>query len=161
MAYLIDSVSPFAHPSSSMSVSRLARRVHCRWVQSPNLWTMVCILVFLLSASLLQAQVTPSTQQYEARVSRLEDRVSELQRSPAYHGVDVGGVSFLFGAFCALWAQNTRRSAWLWFFLGFFFSVITVIVLLVKNSNDRIRREREELHRRLHPPGSPPVFPGL
>ena len=43
----------------------------------------------------------------------------------------------LFGAFCALWAQNTGRNAWLWFFLGLFFSVITVIVLLAKNANDR------------------------
>ena len=48
---------------------------------------------------------------------------------------DSGGVLFLFGAFCALWAQNTRRNPWLWFFMGLFFNVITVIVLLVKNAD--------------------------
>ena len=53
---------------------------------------------------------------------------------------DAGGISFLFGAFCALWAQNTRRDPWLWFFLGLFFSVITVIALLVKNADDRFER---------------------
>ena len=52
---------------------------------------------------------------------------------------DTALVLFLFGVFCALWAQNTGRSAWLWFFLGLFGSVITVIVLLYKNSNDRFR----------------------
>lgn len=42
-------------------------------------------------------------------------------------------VLFLFGAFCALWAQNTGRNAWYWFFGGVFFNVITVFILLIKN----------------------------
>jgi hypothetical protein len=71
----------------------------------------------------------------ESRVSRLEQKVS----SPA----ESGAVLFLFGAFCALWAQNTGRSPWGWFFLGVFFSVITVAVLLHKNSVDRMDREPE------------------
>ncbi len=50
-----------------------------------------------------------------------------------------GAIAFLFGAFCALWAQNTGRNPWLWFFLGLFFSVITAIVLLAKNARDRKR----------------------
>jgi hypothetical protein len=48
----------------------------------------------------------------------------------------LGLVLFLFGAFCAVWAQNTGRNAWLWFFLGVIFSVLTVIILLINNSND-------------------------
>ena len=48
-----------------------------------------------------------------------------------------GGLSFfLFGIFCAYWAQQTNRNAWLWFFMGLFFAPITGIVLLVKNSKD-------------------------
>ena len=47
---------------------------------------------------------------------------------------------FMFGAFCALWAQNSGRNAWLWFFLGAFFNLITVLVLLAKNSGDRNER---------------------
>jgi hypothetical protein len=48
----------------------------------------------------------------------------------------VAYVNFLFGIFCAYWAQTTDRSAWLWFFMGIFFGPITGIVLASKNSND-------------------------
>ena len=54
------------------------------------------------------------------------ERVEELAK-------DGAPLLFLFGIFCALWAQNTGRNAWLWFFLGAFFHVITVLVLLAKN----------------------------
>ena len=50
---------------------------------------------------------------------------------------------FLSGIFCALWAQNTGRNAWLWFFLGVIFNFATLIVLLYKNSK-RIRLDGEE-----------------
>lgn len=78
----------------------------------------------------------------ESRVSglehdaSLESRVSRLENNLSSHA-DKGAVILLFGAFCALWAQNTRRNAWLWFFLGALFNVITVLVLLHKNSRDR------------------------
>ncbi len=48
-----------------------------------------------------------------------------------------GMVFYLFGIFCAYWAQTTNRSPWLWFFCGWLFAPITGIVLLIKNSNDR------------------------
>ena len=54
---------------------------------------------------------------------------------PGY--ASVGLVFFLFGIFCAYWAQTTNRSAWLWFFAGWFFAPITGLVLLYKNSQDR------------------------
>ncbi len=69
--------------------------------------------------------------QLKTKVRQLELNIKKLDST--------GLVLFLFGVFCALWAQNTGRSAWLWFFLGLFGSLITVIVLLVKNSNDRFR----------------------
>lgn len=47
---------------------------------------------------------------------------------------------FACGALCALWAQNTGRSAWLWFLLGCGFNVFTLVVLLTKNANDRFER---------------------
>ena len=49
----------------------------------------------------------------------------------------IGYVNFLFGIFCAYWAQVTRRNAWLWFFLGLFFAPVTGIVLASKNASDR------------------------
>ena len=53
------------------------------------------------------------------------------------HFASSGMVLFLFAIFCAYWAQSTNRSAWLWFFVGFFFAPITGIVLLYKNANDK------------------------
>ncbi len=48
-----------------------------------------------------------------------------------------GLVFYLFGLFCAYWAQTTGRGAWRWFFLGWFFAPITGIVLVSKNAADR------------------------
>jgi hypothetical protein len=70
-----------------------------------------------------------------AQQESLESRVSKVERQ--VNDRSAGIALFLFGAFCALWAQNTGRSAWLWFFLGLLFSIFAVIVLLAKNSSDR------------------------
>jgi Na+/melibiose symporter-like transporter len=99
-------------------------------------------LIATLAAAL--APVPASAQdKTEERVKALENRVSLLQ-SAVENKAGIGGIVFLYGIFCALWAQNTGRSAWLWFFMGLLFSVITVIVLLVKNSDDRKRLHRRE-----------------
>jgi hypothetical protein len=78
-------------------------------------------------------------QQQSQRVDQLETRVSSLEQKVLSLG-DEALVLTLFGAFCALWAQNTGRNSLLWFFLGMFFSVIAVLVLLSKNSDDIDRR---------------------
>ena len=75
----------------------------------------------------------------EQKIASLQDDVRRLNSSTSA-GAAGGMVSFLFGAFCALWAQNSKRSAWLWFFLGLFFSILAVIALLIKNSGDRRSR---------------------
>lgn len=90
---------------------------------------VVVVLLFGCLLAVLPAHAQEDSDQLEVRVSRLESSL----RNEAKSGV----AFFLFGAFCALWAQNTGRSAWAWFFLGLFFNVITVIVLLYKNSSDR------------------------
>lgn len=46
---------------------------------------------------------------------------------------EVGLVFFLFAIFCAYWAQENSRNAWLWFFCGFLFAPITGLFLLTKN----------------------------
>lgn len=83
---------------------------------------------------------------YENKIDELQDRIdnleyrlqnSENEMNKVRNQAGIGIISFLFGAFCALWAQNTGRSAWLWFFAGLFFNVLAVIVLLVKNSEDK------------------------
>ena len=80
---------------------------------------------------------TASAQQPgQGQLQRLEERVTSLEAG-LNDVASGGGMVFLFGAFCALWAQGSGRSAWLWFFLGVFFNVITVVVLLAKSSGDR------------------------
>jgi cell division protein FtsW (lipid II flippase) len=95
--------------------------------------------LYLLLMFAVLCSGTAFAQSEPQRVSQLEHRVSTLEQKIRQVG-DQGLVLFLFGAFCALWAQNSGRSGWLWFFLGLFFSVITVLVLLAKNSEDNDRR---------------------
>jgi hypothetical protein len=52
-------------------------------------------------------------------------------------------VHFLFGIFCAYWAQTTDRNPWLWFFLGFFFAPITGLILLNENSKKTSKKEEK------------------
>ena len=80
------------------------------------------------------AQQPSSTElQLQQKVQVLDWRVTQLDKR-IQDAAESGLVLFLCGVFCALWAQNTGRSAWLWFFLGIFFHVITLIILLIKNS---------------------------
>ena len=85
------------------------------------------------------ASVTAIAQPNAQQISSIEHRVGKLE-GKARQASAAGAGAFLFGAFCALWAQNTGRSAWLWFFLGLLFSVIAVLVLLFKNSEDIDKR---------------------
>jgi len=102
--------------------------------------TLLIVFALALGGSVYAQTGTQSTDKLEPqRVDRLETRVSSLEQKIRKAG-DQGLAVFLFGAVCALWAQNTGRNAWLWFFLGMFFSVITVLVLLYKNSGDIDRR---------------------
>jgi UDP-N-acetylmuramyl pentapeptide phosphotransferase/UDP-N-acetylglucosamine-1-phosphate transferase len=91
----------------------------------------VILSMLLLTASLMSPVRVLAQSDLEQRVSRLENRVSSQE--------GVGVAVFVCAAFSALWAQNTDRNPWLWFFLGVFFSVITVLVLLWKNADDRKR----------------------
>lgn len=60
------------------------------------------------------------------------DHERKLNMNDSY--ASIGMVFFLFGIFCASWAQSTGRNAWAWFFLGWFFAPITGLVLLYLNS---------------------------
>ena len=84
------------------------------------------ILIGLLAPVEVRAQLT------ERRVERLETRLENLERRVRSYA----GAVFVSGIVAALWAQNTRRNAWLWFFTGAIFAPITLLVLLYKNSRD-------------------------
>lgn len=117
--------------------------------------TLIHGLILAIAVVSWPLQASAQQKTADERVSALEYRIAQLESSGkqtsgqvAYLQTSInqaggeGGLLFLFGVFCALWAQNTGRSAWLWFFLGLFFNVITVIALLSKNSSDRARRAK-------------------
>lgn len=84
----------------------------------------IAIAVIVLLPIAADAQPTS----LETRVSKLEGRLNDTTS---------GALVFLFGAFCALWAQNTNRNPWAWFFIGALFNVIAVLIVLGRNANDR------------------------
>jgi hypothetical protein len=90
----------------------------------------------------------------EANQRKLDARVEKLEGQARIMTFSVNGVEYQFslpyevgiglmiGFISALWAQNNRRNAWLWFFLGVFFAPVALIVILV--TNGRLRREQRE-----------------
>ena len=103
-------------------------------------WFVLFVLLFV------QQNVTAQTET-ETRLAQLEKDVKSLKSSvkSLFSSVDdlvkPGFIMYFFGIFCALWAQNTGRNPWAWFFLGLFFSIITVLVLLSINSADLKKRQ--------------------
>ena len=94
---------------------------------------IILVAIMLLTGS-ARAQ-PPSRSQFADLESRVSTIVSAIENLAI-----AGLVIFLVGAFCALWAQNPGRNAWLWFFIGVFFNFVTVLVLLSKNSSSRRTR---------------------
>lgn len=84
----------------------------------------------------------------EKEARELESRIDKVEGNERLFSGSINGykyslsfpssisIGLLIGCFCALWAQNTKRNAWLWFFMGGCFAPITLIVLLAKNSED-------------------------
>lgn len=108
-------------------------------------------LIRFMFTMLLFAGVLHAETNSEIAVRRLEDRIKAIEERDTFLTAHLGNrpfkiststpslLAFFVGCFCALWAQNNNRSAWLWFFMGLIFAPITVIVMLVKNGT--IRRE--------------------
>lgn len=61
-------------------------------------------------------------------VGELRDQGAEAATMP------VAFFLFFTGVFCALWAQSTGRSGLVWFFLGAFFHLFTLLAVLVLNA---------------------------
>ena len=107
------------------------------------------LLLLLMPVAMGVGEVPPGQQEpaesisVEAQIEALQNEVRDLDRrvdrlsSDLDDAADLGLVLFLFGAFCALWAKNTGRGPWLWFFMGVFFNFVTVLVLLSKNADDQ------------------------
>ena len=100
---------------------------------------LVCVSVATTTTA---AQEWDSTSELRERIDALEQQIDRLRSRTGTHGYGCG-LAILFGAFCALWAQNTGRNPWSWFFLGAIFSCLTVIVLLVMNADDLAAKAKE------------------
>jgi hypothetical protein len=101
------------------------------------------ILILNIFITILFSSPAFSQQIQQERITKLESKVSTLEYD-IKSASDTGLVLLLFGAFCALWAQNTNRNPWLWFFLGLFFSAFTIAALLFKNSADKLIKKIDE-----------------
>ena len=66
-------------------------------------WTVLSCL--LATAASAQPAGGPSVQQLDNRVDQLERQVNKL-RNDVRDNVSTGGLSVLFGAFCALWRKK-------------------------------------------------------
>lgn len=111
-----------------------------------SLWLFLFLALLCSPCSPVRGQSTDESARWarlEAGVHRLDLEVEEQRE----HGAASFLVFFLFGAFCALWAQNTGRNAWVWFFLGLFFNFLTVLFLLRKNAVGLRRPFHLEEHR--------------
>ncbi len=101
--------------------------------RSTRLLTFLLVLIAsapaVPSASIYAQTSTPDL---ERRVAEMERQIDDVQSEAAGAGL----VLLTIGCVCALWAQNSRRSPWLWFFLGMFGNVIALAVMLYKNSRD-------------------------
>ncbi len=107
----------------------------------PRHWFFLVLVVLAPAPAQADERGDRRMEELENRITTIENRVAHLPTTIVSRGSD-GAVLFLYGCFCALWAHNTNRNPWAWFFLGLFFSVITAIVLLALNSDDRKRRGR-------------------
>jgi len=96
----------------------------------------ICILGTASAGPILaQDQQSDRIDSIETQVESLEGQIRRMA-SRVDERASQGGLLFLVGVFCALWAQNSGRNAWLWFFLGLFFNFFTLLVLLSKNAGD-------------------------
>jgi hypothetical protein len=86
------------------------------------------LLLGIFAVTLCALPLAAASRTVEERLERVERSVSHTDAM-----ISVGIVS---AAICALWAQNSGRNPWLWFFAGLIFSGIALLVLLYKNAND-------------------------
>ncbi|MEO5945583.1 MAG: hypothetical protein ABIP79_02115 [Chitinophagaceae bacterium] len=104
--------------------------------------SIISILLLVSQVCYSQVSIEDLNKKIEAQNNRINYLSNQFNNDTnkltnvANNYAPIGIVLFLFGGFCALWAQNTQRNAWLWFFFGLILNVIAVITLLIKNAGD-------------------------
>jgi hypothetical protein len=80
----------------------------------------------------VESKQKSSEAETHGKIQKIETKLSRLEKDYGDTGIGL----FLAGIFCALWAQYTRRSSWLWFFFGLILAPLALIVLVSKNADD-------------------------
>lgn len=83
----------------------------------------------------LKIQLQSQNLEIEQLNQKLDNQASAIQQKLGTYASSFM-VLFLFGAFCALWAQNTNRNPLLWFFAGVIFNLLAVLLVLSNNYRD-------------------------
>lgn len=105
-------------------------------------------LILLVSPVIFAVDADSITfEQVDARLDKIEQKQSKLDRELSRETQDLehrmdqlednaaAGIGlFVSGILCALWAQFTRRSAWVWFFFGLFLAPIALVAMVWKNA---------------------------
>jgi len=74
-----------------------------------------------------------------AELRRIEG-CSAQSHAKIRNAINLVCLMFLFGAFSAIWAQNTGRNPLLWFIAGACFNFVTILVILRKNARSRRKK---------------------
>ena len=80
----------------------------------------------------VESKQKSSEAETHSKIQQIETKLSKLEKE--YRDTGIG--LFVSGIFCALWAQYTRRSSWLWFFFGLILAPLALIMLAWKNADD-------------------------
>lgn len=115
--------------------------------------SVVIVLLGMLPVSNVMGQQgekgkDPALTELEIKVAHLEWKLEQVERNTSDISkktkdyAPIGLVLFLFGGFCALWAQNTGHNAWAWFLWGVLFSFITVLAILTGRRNENLNKRR-------------------
>ncbi|MEM9400772.1 MAG: hypothetical protein AAF984_11240, partial [Verrucomicrobiota bacterium] len=108
---------------------------------------LLCLVMWggelLLSSSPVHAQSWASrtkkvTFNQDKRIASLEEQLEkEKGKGKVTRPLSVTMLLFLYGAFAALWAQNTGRSVRKWFMLGLGLNMLTLLYILIVNGREK------------------------
>lgn len=85
-----------------------------------------------VSLKTLEEKLEAQSEEIKYLNTQLNNEAHELREKVE----DYAPMSLVLILFGALWAQNTGRNPWLWFFGGALFNFIAVLILLRNNADD-------------------------
>lgn len=133
-----------------MTQSRLDHFSQNRFAAAMHpLLSLFGVSLLMLSPAFVSAQ-EPKISQEADRLAKLESgqKAMQIEWRGQLAGLEkklemrnksseaLNAAFFVSGVLCALWAQYTRRSPWVWFFFGGILAPLALLMLLWKNAED-------------------------